>query len=110
MIVFSFIIGVFIGSIINIIIFLIGLRILDKLGEGGLWVDPKQTVIQALWFVPSITLVTTLLRFLPILGWVLGLVVWIIALRLVYSMRWYEMFILSLLFSFARVLVFLLSR
>ena len=105
LIVFAFIIIILINSIINLIIFLIGLRILDRFGEGGLWLNPKQTIIKALWFIPSITLVTMLLRFLPIIGWILGLIAWFIALKLVYRMEWYEMLILTVVFSFAGLVI-----
>ena len=98
---------IIINLVFNIIIFLIGLKILDRFGEGGLWIHPKQTVIKALLFVPSITLVTTLLRFLP-MGRLLGLIVWIIALMLVYRMEWYELLILALFFLFTSTVVHLL--
>ena len=98
------IISVFIDSIINTIIFLIGLRSLDRYAKGeifkssGLWIDPKQAVLQALWFVPSITLVTTLLNLYS--SEAAGCAVWVIALKLVYKMERYELMIFALLFTF----------
>jgi hypothetical protein len=102
------VVNIFIGSVINTVIFLIGLKILDRFGEGGLWIDPKQTVIRAFWFVPSITVVTTFLRLLP-MGWIIGLIVWVIALMLVYRMEWYEMGILAIFFSFAGFVISMLQ-
>lgn len=109
------IISAFIGSIANTILFLFGLKSLDRYGKSKMiksssfWVDPKQTVFQALWFVPSITLVTTLLNFYS--SEAVGCAVWVIALKLVYRMERYEFMIFSLLFTFVYFFIslFLLS-
>ena len=97
---FAVIIVLFTNSTINFVIFLIGLRLLDRFGEGGLWLNPKQTIIKALWFIPSITLVTMLVRLVPTIGWILGLIAWFIALKWLYKMAWYEMLIPAFLFVF----------